>query len=107
MPEHVGARTRWRDNIPRRFLENFDRMLGNRARVSAQAGIERGLSATGLLTRKFHTNAEALENVHYGFTRLREDGIDKTGDEELNGGHESILSENKNAPDFDKSGALL
>jgi hypothetical protein len=32
-----------------------------------------------------------VENVHDRLTRLREDGINETGDEELDCGHVSIL----------------
>ena len=73
MPEHVRTGARRRDNIPCCFLENFDRMLCNGARIFAQTCVEGGLSAAGLSGGKVHTNAEAVENVHDRFTSLREE----------------------------------
>ena len=40
---------------------------------------------------KVHGNTEAAENVHDGFTSLRVERIDETGDEKLNMSHESIV----------------
>jgi hypothetical protein len=62
-------------------------MLGDGARIFSQACVEGRLSAAGLLTGKIHTNAEALENVHDGFTSLREEGIDETSYEKLDLSH--------------------
>jgi hypothetical protein len=53
-------------------------MLCDGTRIFAQAGVEGGLSATGLLAGKVRVNAETVENVYYGFTSFREDRIDKT-----------------------------
>ncbi len=66
-------------------------MFSKRARFGAQARVEVWLSAAGLVTGKVHVNAEAAENVHDCLTRLRVEGIDETGHEELHGCHESIL----------------
>ena len=38
-----------------------------------------------------HVNVEAVENVHDGFTSLRVERIDETGDEKLDVSHESIV----------------
>jgi hypothetical protein len=66
-------------------------MLRNRSGVFSQARVEGRLSAAGLLAGEIHTDAEAAENVHDGLTSLREERIDKAGDEELDCGHKSIL----------------
>jgi hypothetical protein len=50
------------------------------------------LPTASLFAGEVHTNAEAVENVHDRLTRLRVEGIDETGDEKLDGCHESILS---------------
>ena len=91
MLEHVSAGPRRRDNIPRCILKNLDRVLGDGARIFTQTCIKGGLSAAGLLAGEVHADAEAVENVHDGFTSLRKEGIDEAGDEELDCGHESIL----------------
>jgi hypothetical protein len=62
-------------------------MFCNGARIFSQACVEGGLSAAGLLAGEIDTDAEALENVHDGLTRLREERIDEAGDEKLDGGH--------------------
>jgi hypothetical protein len=41
------------------------------------------LSATGLVGREFHVNAEAVENVHDGLASFRVERIDETGHKEL------------------------
>jgi len=66
-------------------------MFNDGSRFSAQASIEGWLSATGLVAGEVHVNAEAVENVHDGFTSLRVERIDETGDEKLNMRHESIV----------------
>jgi hypothetical protein len=80
-------------------------MLGNRARIFAESCIEGGLSATGLLAGKIHTDAKAVENIHDGFTSFGEDGINEAGDKELDCGHAVILSQIKNAPNSKSSQA--
>ena len=62
-----------------------------RTRLGAQTCVEVWLSATGLVGREVHVDAEAAENVHDGLTSLRVERIDETGDEELDSCHESIL----------------
>lgn len=66
-------------------------MLRHRTRFTAQSGVERRLSAASLFVGKIHIKVEAVENVHDGFTRLRVERIDETGDEQLNVSHESIV----------------
>ena len=85
------ARARGNDNIPVCFFENADRVFHNRTRLRAQARIEGGLSATGLVARELHGEAEAAENADDSLTSLRVERIDETGDEELYGRHESIV----------------
>ena len=59
-----------------------------------QTCVEGRLSAAGLAFWELHGNAEALENIHDGLTRLGVEGIDETGDEELDAGHALILIQN-------------
>ena len=92
MFEHVGARTRWCDNISACFFEYPDRMFRNRAGFGTQARVEIWLSAAGLVDRKVHAHAKAAENVHNRLTSLWVERIDQAGDEELNGSHEAILT---------------
>jgi hypothetical protein len=92
MPEHMRARTGWRDDIPACFFKDADRMLGNRTRFGAQTRVEVRLSAAGLVGREVHVNAEAVQNVHDRLARLRVEGIDQARDKKLDGGHEFILS---------------
>jgi hypothetical protein len=70
-------------------------MLSNGAGILSQACVEGRLSATGLFAGELHTDAETMENVHDCFTRLREERIDKTGNEELDCGHKTIVSQTK------------
>jgi hypothetical protein len=44
-----------------------------------------------LLAGEVHADAKAVENVHNRLTSFREERIDKTGNEELDCGHVSIL----------------
>jgi hypothetical protein len=69
-------------------------MLRDGARVFAETSIESGLSTAGLLAGEVHADAKAVENVHDSFTSFREKGIDKTGNEELDYSHKSILIPN-------------
>ena len=68
MFDHVRTRAGWDNDIAARFFEDANRMLHDRTRFRAQAGVEVGLSATGLVVRKIHAHAEALKNVHDGLT---------------------------------------
>ena len=95
MFEHVRARTGWHHDIARRFFEDLNRVLCDGSRLRPQARVEGWLSATGLVGREVHVNAEAVENVHDGFTSLRVERIDETGDEKLNMRHASILIPNR------------
>ncbi len=95
MFEHVCTRTGWHHDIARRFFEDLDRVFSDEARLRSQARVEGWLSATGLVGREIHVNAEAVENVHDGFTSLRVERIDETGDEKLNVSHASILIPNR------------
>jgi hypothetical protein len=63
----------------------------NRTGFRAQTRIERRLSATGLIARKLYTQAEAAKDTDDRFAGLWVERIDKTGDEELNGRHKSIV----------------
>lgn len=94
MFEHVRARTGWHHDVARRFFEDLNRVFCDRARLRSQARVEGWLSATGLVGREVHVNAEAVENVRDGFTRLRVERIDETGDEKLNVRHVSIVIPN-------------
>jgi hypothetical protein len=67
-------------------------MLGDRARLRPKAGIEVGLSTAGLIGRKIHGQAEVVEDIHNRLPRLRVERVDQAGDEQLDVGHESILS---------------
>jgi len=87
----VSAGARRRDNIPRGLFEYFDRVFRDGARIFAEPCVEGRLSAAGLLAGEVHTNAEAVENVHDRLTRLREERINETGDEELDCNHDFIL----------------
>jgi hypothetical protein len=49
------------------------------------------LTAAGLIAWELHVNAEAAENVYNRLTSLRVERIDKTRDEKLHCGHESIV----------------
>jgi hypothetical protein len=53
-------------------------VFNNWSSIRSQACVEGGLSATGLITREFNVNAEALENVHHGFAGFRVERIDET-----------------------------
>lgn len=94
MFEHVRARTGWHHDIAGRFFEDLNRVFSDGTRLSTQARVEGWLSATGLVGREVHVNAEAVENVYDGFTSLRVERIDETGDEKLNVWHASILIPN-------------
>jgi hypothetical protein len=91
MLNHVGAGTGWHHNITGCFFEHADHMLCHRSGFGAHARVEGWLSATGLVGGKIHVNAEAVENVHDGFTSLRVERIDEAGDEKLNVSHASIV----------------
>jgi hypothetical protein len=67
-------------------------VFGDGARILAKTCVEGRLSAAGLFAGEFHVDAKAVENINDRLPRLREEGINKTGDEELDCGHESILS---------------
>jgi hypothetical protein len=47
-----------------------------------------------LVGREVHVNAEAVENVHDGFTSLRVERIDEAGDKKLDMSHEFIVIPN-------------
>jgi hypothetical protein len=49
------------------------------------------LSATGLVGRELHVNAEVVENVHDRLASFRVERIDETGDEELDCCHAFIV----------------
>ena len=91
MFKHMRARSGWHDNIASRLFKHANGMFRDGTCLRAQACIETRLSATGLVGREVHVNAEAAENVHDGFTSLRVERIDETGDEKLNMRHESIV----------------
>lgn len=94
MFEHVRARTGGHHDVAARFFEDLNRVFSDGACLRTQACVEGWLSATGLVGREIHVNAEAVENVHDGFTSLRVERIDETGDEKLNMRHMSILIPN-------------
>jgi len=73
MPEHVRTRTRGCDDVTRCILKTFDRMFRNGTRILAKTCVELWLSATSLIAGKGHVDAEAVENVHDGLARLREE----------------------------------
>src|SRR5689334_20820471 len=91
MFDHVGAGTGRNDNISLCFFENSDGMLYDRAGLCPQACVECWLSAAGLIARKFHGNAETVENANDGFPCLRVERIDEASDEKLHSRHESIV----------------
>jgi hypothetical protein len=66
-------------------------MLRNGARFGSQAGVEGGLSATGLVAGEVHVQAEAVENAHDRLTSFRVERIDQAGDEELDVWHATIV----------------
>ena len=91
MFEHVRARTGWHHDIAGRFFEDLNRVFRDGARLRSQACVEGWLSATGLVGREVHVKAEAVENVYDGFTSLRVERIDETGDEKLDVSHKIIV----------------
>ena len=95
MPEHMGTRTGWRDNIFPGTFKYADRVLRDRACLHAQARVEVGLSAARLIGGEVHVHTQAAENIHNCLTCLRVERIDQAGDEELDGGHGLILSLNQ------------
>ena len=91
----MRTRTGGHHDIARRFFEDLNRVFSDGTGFRSQACVEGWLSATGLVGREVHVNAEAVENVHDGFTSLRVERIDETGDEKLNVWHASILIPNR------------
>ena len=91
MFEHVRAGARWHDNFTSSRFKYLNSVFNDGACLGTQARVEGRLSATGLVGGEVHVNAEAVENVHDGFTSLRVERIDKAGDEKLNVRHASIV----------------
>ena len=58
---------------PVSVLEYFYGVFRNGARILAETGVELRLSAAGLFGGEVNVNAEAVENVHDGFTSFREE----------------------------------
>ena len=91
MFEHIGAGAGGRDNVPACPFKYPNGMLGNRTGLGAQARVEVGLPTASLIDRKLQTHSQVVENAYDRLTRLRVEGVDKAGDEKLDGGHQSIL----------------
>ena len=88
---HVRAGTGRHHDVAGCFFEHADGMFSDGTGFGAQACVEGWLSATGLVGREVHVNAESAENVHDRLTSLRVERIDETGHKELNMSHESIV----------------
>jgi hypothetical protein len=67
-------------------------VLRGRARFVVEAGIERRLSATGLVQRDLHVVAKPLEHAHDGEADFGSEFVDEAGVEELDGGHRTVWS---------------
>lgn len=91
MFEHVGAGTGWGEDIPPGGLEHADCVFHNRTGFIMQSCIERRLSAAGLSPGEMNVQSQAAKNADDGLARLRVEGIDETGNEELHIVHNSIV----------------
>ena len=91
----MSARAGWRDDIPLSFFEQLDGVFCNCTSILSKTGVELRLSAAGLIGGEVHVTAEALENLHDGFTSLREERIGQAGDEQLDGVHGQIIRPTK------------
>ncbi len=91
MLEHMSARSRWRDNLSACPFKYSNGMFRDRAGFHSQSRVEVGLSAAGLIGSEINVYTQAAENIHDSLTRLWVERIDKTGDEELDRDHKSIV----------------
>ena len=89
--DHMRTRTGGHHDVAGRAFEDADGVRRDLARFLAQACVEVGLSAAGLVGGEVHIHAEAAENIHDRLACLRVERIDEAGDEKLDAGHETIV----------------
>ena len=80
---HVAARAGRHDHRIVAGAQHVDGVARQGARLGVVAGVEGGLTATGLAGRNGHGDAGALEHADDGFARAREEAIDQARDQQL------------------------
>src|SRR5581483_3133801 len=90
----MRARAGGQDHVAFAGIKDADGMFGHLARLRSKSRIERGLSATSLVSREVHIHTCLAEHIHHRFADLRKKCIHKTSDEELHGAHGLIVVQN-------------
>src|ERR1700690_2642128 len=91
MSDHISTWAGRNHHVTFNGFKGSDGMFRDLTRIRSQSGIERGLSATSLATRKINLHASLLQNIHHRFSNFGKETIHKAGDEELNGLHGFIV----------------
>ncbi len=83
MHDHVGTRARGKNDRTLCRIKDVKGMGGHFPGVVAQSDVEGRLATAGLIHRELDRLSDSLEQINRCFADFREEGINKTGNEQL------------------------